>query len=47
LASSAVAGRCTARHRRQEFIRFLNAVEAAVAGKLIHAILNYGILSGM
>ena len=39
-----VLGRCMARHRHQEFIRFLNAVEAAVpAGKLIHAILdNYG-----
>ena len=32
------------RHRHQEFIRFLNAVEAAVpAGKLVHVILdNYG-----
>ena len=32
------------RHRHQEFLRFLNAVEAAVpAGKLVHAILdNYG-----
>src|SRR3712207_8374637 len=31
-------------HRHQEFVRFLNAVEAAVpAGKLVHAILdNYG-----
>ena len=30
-----------ARHRHQEFIRFLNAVERAVpAGKLIHAILD-------
>jgi transposase len=39
-----VLGRCMQRHRHQEFIRFLNAVEAAVpAGKLIHAILdNYG-----
>src|SRR3954467_15951722 len=39
-----VLGRCMARHRHQEFIRFLNAVEAAVpAGKLIHAVLdNYG-----
>ena len=39
-----VIGRCMARHRHQEFLRFLNAVEAAVpAGKLIHAILdNYG-----
>ena len=33
-----VVGRCMQRHRHQEFIRFLNAVEAAVpAGKLIHA----------
>ncbi|HEX8375050.1 MAG TPA: IS630 family transposase [Geminicoccaceae bacterium] len=39
-----VIGRCMQRHRHQEFVRFLNAVEAAVpAGKLIHAILdNYG-----
>ncbi len=39
-----VLGRCMARHRHQEFIRFLNAVEAAVpAGKLVHVILdNYG-----
>jgi transposase len=39
-----VLGRCMQRHRHQEFLRFLNAVEAAVpAGKLIHAILdNYG-----
>ena len=39
-----VFGRCMARHRHQEFVRFLNAVEAAVpAGKLVHAILdNYG-----
>src|SRR6202044_319180 len=34
-----VIGRCMQQHRHQEFIRFLNAVEAAVpAGKLIHAI---------
>jgi hypothetical protein len=34
-----VPGRCMQRHRHQEFIRFLNAVEAAVpAGRLIHAI---------
>jgi transposase len=34
-----VIGRCMQRHRHQEFIRFLNAIEAAVpAGKLIHAI---------
>jgi transposase len=39
-----VIGRCMARHRHQEFIRFLNAVEREVpAGKVIHAILdNYG-----
>jgi transposase len=36
-----VLGRCMQRHRHQEFLRFLNAVEAAVpAGKLIHAILD-------
>ena len=34
-----VIGQCMARHRHQEFIRFLNTVEAALpAGKLIHAI---------
>src|SRR6202162_6013766 len=34
-----VIGQCMARHRHQEFIRFLNAIEASVpAGKLIHAI---------
>jgi transposase len=39
-----VLGRCMQRHRHQEFIRFLNAVEAAVpAGKLVHVVLdNYG-----
>jgi transposase len=36
-----VLGQCMARHRHQEFIRFLNRIEAAVpAGKLIHAILD-------
>jgi transposase len=36
-----VVGRCMQRHRHQEFIRFLDAVEAAVpAGKLIHAIMD-------
>ena len=36
-----VIGQCMARHRHQEFIRFLNRVEAAVpAGKLIHAMLD-------
>ena len=35
----AVIGRCMQRHRHQEFIRFLNAIEATVpAGKLIRAI---------
>jgi transposase len=36
-----VLGCCMQRHRHQEFIRFLNAVEAAVpAGKLVHAIVD-------
>jgi transposase len=36
-----VIGHCMARHRHQEFIRFLNRIEAAVpAGKLVHAILD-------
>ena len=36
-----VIGQCLARHRQQEFIRFLNRVETAVsAGKFIHAILD-------
>jgi len=36
-----VIGRNMQRHRHQEFIRFLNAVEAEVpAGKLIHAIVD-------
>jgi hypothetical protein len=36
-----VLGRCRQRHRHQEFIRFLNAVEAAVpAGKIVPAILD-------
>ena len=40
-----VIGRCMQRHRHQEFIRFLNAVEAEVSpGKLVHAILdNYAV----
>lgn len=40
-----VIGRCMQRHRHQEFIRFLNAIEAEVpAGKLIHVILdNYAV----
>ena len=36
-----VIGRCMQRHRHQDFIRFLNAVEAEVpAGKVVHAILD-------
>jgi transposase len=36
-----VIGRCMQRHRHQEFIRFLNAVETEVpAGKLIHGIVD-------
>ena len=39
-----VIGRCMQRHRHQEFIRFLNAIEAELpVGKIIHVILdNYG-----
>jgi hypothetical protein len=37
-----VIGRCMQRHRHQEFIRFLNAVEREVpAGKAVHAILDH------
>jgi transposase len=36
-----VIGRCMQRHRHQEFIRFLNAIEAEVpAGKMVHVILD-------
>ena len=36
-----VLGRCMQRHRHQEFIRFLNAIEAeAPVGKIIHVILD-------
>ena len=36
-----VLGRCMQRHRHSEFIRFLNAVEAAVPpGKLVHVVLD-------
>ena len=36
-----VIGRCMQRHRHQEFIRFLNAVEREVpVGKTVHAILD-------
>ena len=39
-----VIGRCMQRHRHQEFIRFLNGIEAAVpVGRIVHVILdNYG-----
>jgi transposase len=39
-----VIGRCMQRHRHQEFIRFLNAIEAEVPkGKAVHVVLdNYG-----
>src|SRR5712672_3501168 len=36
-----VIGRCMQRHRHQEFIRFLNTIEAQVpAGKVIHAVVD-------
>jgi transposase len=36
-----VLGRCMQRHRHQEFLRFLNAIERAMpAGKVIHVILD-------
>jgi len=36
-----IIGRCMRRHRHQEFIRFLNTIEAEVpAGKLVHVILD-------
>ncbi|MGH8504698.1 MAG: IS630 family transposase [Stenotrophobium sp.] len=36
-----IIGRCMQRHRHQEFIRFLNAIEADIAaGKMIHVILD-------
>jgi hypothetical protein len=39
-------GRCMQRHRHQEFVRFLNQVEAVVpAGKLIHAVLDKSTVS--
>ena len=40
-----VIGRCMQRHRHQQFIRFLNAIEAEVpAGKVVHVILdNYAV----
>ena len=36
-----VIGRCMQRHRHQEFIRFLNTIEAEVpAGKVVHVVLD-------
>ena len=36
-----ILGRCMQRHRHQEFIRFLNAIEATVpVGKIVHVILD-------
>ena len=45
LEGEAVIGRCMQRHRHQEFIRFLNAIEAQVpARKFVHVILdNYAV----
>jgi transposase len=41
VAAGRVIGRCMQRHRHQEFIRFLNAIEREVpAGKLVHVILD-------
>jgi transposase len=41
LKAGTVIGRCMQRHRHQEFIRFLSAVEAEVpAGKVVRAILD-------
>ena len=41
VAAGHAIGRCMQRHRHQEFIRFLNAIEREVpAGKLIHVILD-------
>jgi hypothetical protein len=36
-----IIGRCMQRHRHQEFIRFLNTIEADLpAGKIIHVVLD-------
>src|SRR6202790_2609876 len=36
-----IIGRCMQRHRHQEFIRFLNTIEADIpAGKIIHVVLD-------
>jgi transposase len=39
--NGSVIGQCMQRHRHQEFIRFLNAIEAKVpAGKMVHVVLD-------
>jgi DDE superfamily endonuclease len=36
-----IIGRCMQRHRHQEFIRFLNTIEADIpAGKIVHVVLD-------
>jgi hypothetical protein len=41
ILGSSPRARCMQRHRHQEFIRFLNAIEAQVpAGKIVHVILD-------
>ena len=41
VADGKVIGRCMQRHRHQEFVRFLNAIEAEVPkGKAVHVILD-------
>ena len=41
IPDGAVIGRCMQKHRHQEFIRFLNAIERDVpAGEIIHAVLD-------
>ncbi len=41
ILDGAVIGRCMQKHRHQEFIRFLNAIERDVpAGKIIHAVMD-------
>jgi transposase len=46
VATGAVIGRCYRRHRQQEFLRFLDEVDAALpadAGVLVHVVMdNYG-----
>ncbi len=46
MATGEVLGKCYRRHRQQEFVRFLNAIDAGIArepGVQIHLILdNYG-----